>query len=512
MELGRFMLKRRVNGTARGYIIALKVRVPPCPKVDAGYDGAESFTFNAMLSVQAQYTAEQVLHAFRHDEVYLFLGSAFTTVGIVSVAYCFLRRRIEPLLVWLAVFAALYGVRLWLQTDLMRLELAGNEILNRIAAALNFLIPIPGFAFLQIAGFIGRGNKKKPWRFIVVFLGLVVATLIFGPQRLFYTINNIVVTIFLWILLFHSIGKRTDSREVAAVRIGVLSFVALALFDNTLGNLWGLYRLEPFGFAIMLGAFGYMAARRTLDREVELGEIQKELELARSIQQSILPVGFPKSANFRVAAGYRPMNSVAGDLYDFLLANDRQAGLLIADVSGHGVPAAMIAAMVKMAADSRKTQAAHPAALLREMNAALYGSTHGEIITAAYLYLDAEGPDICYAAAGHPAMLLLREGSVTEIVENGLPLAAAALDSYQEKRLALRTGDRLLLYTDGLVEARNAAGEMFGEDRLNQSLAATELIPAEAAVAEIMAAVERWSAEPDDDRTVLVCDYTAVKK
>lgn len=409
-----------------------------------------------MMPVQAQYTAEQILHAFRHDEVYLFLGSAFTTVGIVSVAYCFLRRRIEPLLIWLAVFAALYGIRLWLQSDLMALELAGNEILNRIAVAINFLIPIPGFTFLQIAGFTGGSKRKEPWRFKVVFLALVVATLIFGPQSLFYTINNVVVSIFLWIMLFRSLGKRSGSREVAAARIGVLSFVALALFDNTIGTVWGTPRFEPFGFAIMLGTFGYMAARRTLDREVELGEIQKELELARSIQQSILPAAFPKSANFSVAAGYRPMNSVAGDLYDFLLANDREAGLLIADVSGHGVPAAMIAAMVKMAADSRKAQAAHPAALLREMNEALYGSTHGEMITAAYLYLDAEGAEICYAAAGHPAMLLLREGSVTEIAENGLPLAAAALDGYQEIRLALKAGDRFFFTPTGWLRRATA--------------------------------------------------------
>jgi phosphoserine phosphatase RsbU/P len=465
-----------------------------------------------MLPVQEQYSAEQVLNAFRHDGAYLFLGSAFTTVGIVSVAYCFLRRRVEPLLLWLALFATLYGVRLWLQSNLMGLELTGNEFLSRLAVAINFLIPIPGFTFLQIAGFAGPSKTQKIWRFRVVFLILVFATLIFGPKAFFYTINNIVVTIFLWILLFRSLGKRTGGREIQAIRIGVLSFVALALFDNTLGALWRLPRLEPYGFAFMLGTFGYMAARRTLDREVELGEIQKELELARSIQQSILPPAFPKSTNFSVAAGYRPMNSVAGDLYDFLLANDCEAGLLIADVSGHGVPAAMIAAMVKMAADSRKAQATHPAALLREMNAALYGSTHGEMITVAYLYLEAEGPHMCYAAAGHPAMLLLREGSVTEISENGLPLAAAALGSYQEKRLAMKAGDRFFLYTDGLVEARNNAGEMFGEDRLNESLAATTALTTEAAVAQIMAAVERWSAEPDDDRTVLVCDYLGTQE
>jgi sigma-B regulation protein RsbU (phosphoserine phosphatase) len=308
-------------------------------------------------------------------------------------------------------------------------------------------------------------------------------------------------------LLAHSLSKRIENKELNAARIGVLCFVVLALFDNTIGPGKKFPRVEPFGFAIMLGAFGYMAARRILDREVELGEIQKELDLARSIQQSILPSGFPASKSFRVAACYRPMTSVAGDFYDFLVADDWQAGVLVADVSGHGIPAALIASMLKMTADSNRSKATEPAILLQAMNAALHGSTRGEMVTAAYVYLDANAREMRYAAAGHPAMLMLREGAVTEVVENGLPLAAAPTDSFHERTLAISAGDRLLLYTDGLVEARNGAGEMFGEERLTAAFASTFHAATEDAAGRILAAVERWSAQQDDDRTVLVCDY-----
>jgi len=460
-----------------------------------------------MFLAEAQYTAIQILHAFRHDAVYLFLGSACVTVGIVCVGYCMLRRRSEPLLVWMAMFAALYGIRLWLQSDLMGLELARNAILTRIAVAIDFLIPIPGLRFLLAAGFTGRSGNARSARFNAIFLALAVLALIFGPKPILYTINGTVVSVFLWIMLFRSLGSRSKQKDFVAVRIGVLSFVVLALFDNILGKAWEVPRLEPFGFVAMLGTFGYMAARRMLDRELELGEIKRELDLARNIQQSILPSSFPPSKNFTVAVSYRPMTSVAGDLYDYLRATDAEAGLLIADVSGHGVPAAMIASMAKMAADSKRAQAAEPAALLHAMNSALHGNTHGEMITAAYAYLNSEREELCYAAAGHPAMFLLRNGAVTEVAENGLPLAAAAVDSYQEKRLALQTGDRLLLYTDGMVEARNSSGEMFGEERLGNAFTSTGKMPADGAVTEMMAAVERWSAEQDDDRTILICDY-----
>ena len=216
-----------------------------------------------------------------------------------------------------------------------------------------------------------------------------------------------------------------------------------------------------YGFAALLGCLGYVAARRTLERDVELGEIQNELELARRIQLSLLPGAFPESAEFRVAARYVPMTSVAGDLYDFVIAGDRQAGLLIADVSGHGVPAALIASMVKMAATSQRGHSAHPAQLLAGMNQALCGNTQGQYVTAAYVYLDARSGELHYAAAGHPAMLMLRDEMVTEVSENGLLLAAVGTADYSDKTVALKAGDRLLLYTDGLVGGAKRRGETF---------------------------------------------------
>jgi len=202
-----------------------------------------------------------------------------------------------------------------------------------------------------------------------------------------------------------------------------------------------------------------------------------------------------------------PMTSVAGDLYDFLLTGDRQAGLFIADVSGHGIPAALIASMVKMAAVSQREHAAQPARLLAGMNSALCGNTQGQFVTAAYVHLDAVARELRYAAAGHPAMLLLRDGTVTEIVENGLLLAAAAGATYSDKALPLEAGDRLLLYTDGLVEARNEQGELFGEERLSAALSGTAGLTSDAAADRMIAAAQSWAKLQDDDLTVLVCDY-----
>ena len=108
-----------------------------------------------------------------------------------------------------------------------------------------------------------------------------------------------------------------------------------------------------------------------------------------------------------------------------------RAGLLVADVSGHGVPAALIASMVKMATTAQRQHAASPERLLAGVNEALCGSTQGQFVTAAYVYLDAERGELCYAAAGHPPMLLLRDGQVCSIEKNGLVLGVLSSAAYR---------------------------------------------------------------------------------
>ena len=460
-----------------------------------------------MFVLDAQLTAGDVLRAFHRDEPFLFLGAAFTTVAILCAALSLLRRKFDPLLLWLAAFAFLYGQRLWLDARIVGIALDGQPYFGRIFWAINFLTPVPAFLFFQTAGLLPRRRWLFTLSLVSLFLGLAVATLLFGRVPIFHTINNVVVIAALPFVLVRTYLQGSVNRDFVIMRRGLLCFVLLALWDNTLGDFWLHRTIEPYGFAVFLACLGYVAARRTLQRDKELDELQQELDLARRMQLSILHGAFPASLSFRVAAKYVPMTSVAGDLYDFLLADDQHAGLLIADVSGHGVPAALIASMVKMAAISQRAQAPQPAALLTGMNSALCGNTQGQYVTAAYVYLDAGARELHYAAAGHPAMLLLRDGVVTEIVENGMLLAAVPSASYESKSLPLKSGDRLLLYTDGLVEARNAEGTLFGEQSLAAELKTSARMTPSDTADHLIGAVQRWALSQDDDLTVLVCDF-----
>jgi sigma-B regulation protein RsbU (phosphoserine phosphatase) len=461
-----------------------------------------------MVLIDTQFTGGEVLRAFHHDEPSLFLGAAFIAAGVISAAFCILRKRFDALLVWLALFAGVYGVRLWLQSNILGMTLSTSVFFARIRWAIDFLVPIPAFYFFRVAGFLGRGGKALTAASNAVFLLMIAGALALGPLPIFYKINGVIVIGALGILVARSLGNSANrDRDFAVVRAGVLCFAAFALWDNTVARFWLPYKLEMYGFAVLLGCLGYVAARRTLERDVELGEIHRELDMARRIQISLLPDAFPGSADFRVAARYVPMTSVAGDLYDFVVAGDRQAGLLIADVSGHGVPAALIASMVKMAATSQRAHAAHPAQLLAGMNQALCGNTQGQYVTAAYVYLNARSREMHYAAAGHPAMLMLRNGVVNEVAENGLLLAAVEGADYSNKTLALKSGDRLVLYTDGLVEARNAQGKLFGEDALSAVILETGKLTTDEAADRMIASAQQWAKSQDDDLTVLVCDF-----
>lgn len=455
-----------------------------------------------------ELTADQVSQAFHHDVPNLFFGATIMGVGVVAAAFSAIRRKHDPILIYLALLAGLYGLRMWMRTDLLSFTMQGSLLYSRVRYALDFVVAIPAFLFLDAVGFL-HPRLRKPVYVLGIFWGLLgLVTIAIGRRNILYQINAVTIIAALSMLILISMSRRSMNRDAVVIRRGLLIFAAFVFWEN-FRNLLGLPlpNIEAIGFVAFLVALGYVAARQTMQRDQQLNEIQKELEVAKRIQLSILPREFPASANFRVAARYVPMTSVAGDFYDFIVSDGQQVGLLIADVSGHGVPAALIASMVKVAANSQRGQAGDPAGLLAGMNGVLFGNTQEQFVTAAYVHLDAQSQTFRYSAAGHPAMLLLRGGEVKQIVENGLMLAAFDFAAYSNTAEVLQAGDRFLLYTDGLMEAANAKGEFFGQESLADLMRRTAELSASAASDQIISEVQRWAFSQDDDWTVLVCDY-----
>ena len=456
-----------------------------------------------------QISATDMLRAFRRDETHLFIGAASVTVGLVVVGFQLVRRRFDRLLSFFAWFAVLYGERLWLQFSMLRLIEPPSLHRTQFDLALNFFVSVPAFVFLQETGLVGRAGRVIAYTACLLEMALIAAIFTGLPPWLLQDMNSSLVIATLLPLLILAFRQRSVGRDVVVFRAGLLIFVGFVLWTNT-RNLLGYAKgpEEPYGFGLFLCCVGYVAAKRALDRDQQLVSLHQELEVAKRIQLSILPAGFPMSDHFTVAARYAPMTAVAGDFYEFLSSEGPRAGLFVADVSGHGVPAALIASMVKIATSSQRQHAARPERLLAGVNEALCGSTQGQFVTAAYVYLDAERGELCYAAAGHPPMLLLRDGHVCSIEENGLVLGVFSSAAYSSTKRTLVKGDRLLLYTDGVIEAANGGEEEFGQERLGKLLASNPDRTVEELADLILSTVQNWASTQTDDLTVVVCDCT----
>jgi phosphoserine phosphatase RsbU/P len=300
------------------------------------------------------------------------------------------------------------------------------------------------------------------------------------------------------------------SRGVLA--IGTFVFAIEALYANISGTLGFAtpHILDHLGFAILLFSFGYGALELVLANERRLLSVENELAIAREIQTSILPSCVPEIDNLCISAAYRPMTAVAGDFYEFIPVDRKRLGILVADVSGHGVPAALIASMIKVAAQSVVPCADDPRAVLRGLNRALSGQLHGQFVSAAYLWLDMENSAASYSAAGHPPLLRWRLDKLERIESNGLLFGVMQdRDDYPVCSMPIDPGDRFLLYTDGVTEPENAAGDCFGDLRLEQCVRNNQFRPASELSEQLLSEISRWQPAPitqQDDITLIVID------
>jgi serine phosphatase RsbU (regulator of sigma subunit) len=205
------------------------------------------------------------------------------------------------------------------------------------------------------------------------------------------------------------------------------------------------------------------------------------------------------------------MTAVAGDLYDFIRFGEGRLGLFIADVSGHGVPAALVASMLKTALTIYGLTCDSPAGLLKELNRIFCGRFQEQFITAACAVLDADSQSLTYSAAGHPPLLLWRAGAseLRQVEQNGLPLGFRESADYADVALPFAPGDRLAMYTDGVVETENAAGKEFGHEWLGKILALPKSDVNEC-LRQALSSVLAWRGhenEQNDDFTLVIAEY-----
>ena len=272
------------------------------------------------------------------------------------------------------------------------------------------------------------------------------------------------------------------------------------------------YLSKPFSKGELLArVHTLLALKEAVTETRKLSSIEHEMNLARNIQQSIIPKHPPLVPGFSIAATFIPMQSIGGDYYDFHVLDDQRMGVLITDVFGHGLGAALIASMIKIVFYMQKTCADDPVRFLREMNDTLSKNIENLYLTAGYAFIDLQAGTVTYANAAHPPMVIHRRGTgeVVECKPRGRLMGW--LDDIETECMVhnVQPGDRIILYTDGIVEAYDDKNKMFGYDAFYRLIQENSQLSPGEFTKFTFETIGEWTGNPghfQDDASIVVID------
>ena len=254
-------------------------------------------------------------------------------------------------------------------------------------------------------------------------------------------------------------GVAPSGREMAFMPVDILRISGAKIAEE-----WG----ASMGLSELLRS-------QRLEQEIsERERIEQELRVARRIQQASLPKEVPTLEGWQITPFYQPAREVGGDFYDFFELEDSRVGVVVGDATGKGIPAALVAEATSnmLRAVAQALGSASPGEVLARVNETLLARIPSNMfVTCFYAILDPESASLSYANAGHDLPYLWHGGDAEELRARGMPLGLMPGMGYEEGEISLREEDGVLFYSDGLVEAHDPKGEMFGFPRLRALVA-----------------------------------------
>jgi serine phosphatase RsbU (regulator of sigma subunit)/predicted ester cyclase len=266
--------------------------------------------------------------------------------------------------------------------------------------------------------------------------------------------------------IVHAIHDRGELMGVAPTgrELTNRAIVVHRIVEGKIAEEWGM------------GTIGGTLRKQRLEQEIrERERVEQELRVARSIQQASLPEKVPELEGWQISPFYQPAREVGGDFYDFHLLPDGKLGLVVGDATGKGVPAALVMSTTcgMLQAVARALGSSSPGEVLAQVNETLLARIPTNMfVTCFYSVLDPHSGTLSYANAGHdPPYMRRGNDDADELRARGMPLGLMEGMEYEEQRTSLREGESVLFYSDGLVEAHDPKGEMFGFPRLRELIA-----------------------------------------
>jgi serine phosphatase RsbU (regulator of sigma subunit) len=292
-----------------------------------------------------------------------------------------------------------------------------------------------------------------------------------------------------------SIGMRYKGRPIGVLRVYTAT---QRTFEQ--------YELDLLK-AIAAQASAAIENTRLLEERLAGEAVERQVRMAAEVQQRMLPNNPPQLPGIDIAYTYVPCFDLAGDFFDFIDLPDQNFGVVIADVSGKGIPASLVMASVRAALRAQVDNVYYLYEVIRRVNAMLYRDTKPtEFVTLFYGVYDARSRRLTYCNAGHPPPLLQRNGVITELPSDNTVLGIDPTIQFTQNFVDLQSGDALLLYTDGLPDAMNFEKQTYGTDRVWQAYKNSGGGRAQAIADHLLWDVRRFSglASRNDDLTTIV--------
>ena len=446
-------------------------------------------------------------------------GLFLSTAGFIAVIISLVRLKSKDFtLLTFGVFCFINGIRWLVETPTMKTLVGFPFTFPYFHGLLTYALVIPFSAFL--VEIFGRGLYNSllwVFRTTIIYAAAAVGYDLLRPEPLSdVSISPIMAVLWCSVGIVNVLNSRKERRsETRVLRIVFLTTLVFAVIDNLVNRSvfhWGAY-FEHASFLVLCIGLGYVAVRHLFSNERKLLAIEKEVEIARRIQHSNLPGNLRSPQGLDIVARYVPMSTVAGDFYDIQVKERTGVGILIADVSGHGIGAALIGSMLKVAFASQMEHLSNPARVLTEINQILQGKIEDSFVTACSLFIDIDNGRVLYANAGHPPPVLWRSSKkeLYRFPPGGTILGPFPDAVYENAARDLAKGDRLVLYTDGVIETRSRAGELFGDERLETFVGAHSTDSAGGMADKLIEGLNLWAGRSsenslDDDLTFMVVD------
>jgi hypothetical protein len=489
-----FGLQRPQSG-----VLALRVWKAPYVSFDSGILGGLSQTPRVGSSEAIAAYKDVLDHRWLASRQYDFaLNLLYALVTLLSLL-AWLRNRKQKVLFWVAIYSVV-PVVVQILTG-FRLPLPFSFAIGVLQPVISLADIALWFLLLYVLQLDDQPRLRRWTRNVAIvsitagFLdGLLSFFPVVGPAVVPLQIADGVLTavvalteLFPLVLIAFALKKRLDAaRWFVAIFAFLRDFIVVSRTVLSQGERYTHWtiaekintplftvngnRFTPLSLAstLLFIAIVYAVYRYTVDQSRRQGALEQDYKSAQELQRVLIPDTLPSIEGYSVTSAYRPAEEVGGDFFQLIPLTTRSTLLILGDVSGKGLKAAMTVSLIVGAARTLAENSNDPAVILSGLNRRLYGRLQHGFATCLVLRLDADGG--CELAnAGHPSPYL----NQLEVSFAGtLPLGLLPVAEFQKTTVHLQIGDRLTLYTDGLLEARNASGELYGFDRVQQLMAA----------------------------------------